>query len=308
MNFQQLETFLWIAKLRSFSLAAKKLNATQSTVSTRLAELEKELDIRLFERSRRSVRLTPKGRDLLRYADEILFLHSEVKRHVGNPKTLSGTVRIGAAELIALTWLPDLIRAITDNYPRVGVELQIGLGGELMDHLDTGELDIALTPIAGKPPTGVKTKNIGTVQFGFVGGPQLQLPKQTLRREEIQRCSVITHGQGSVLCDIVQSWLEAGGSNLARTLTSSSMEVASKLAEAGLGITFLPLFYYRQSIESGRLQALRTSPAIAPVRFIAAYPHDRDAPLTDSIVELSLKCSTFKSSTRNQRTEQCPDS
>ena len=192
-----------------------------------------------------------------------------------------------------MTWLPDLFRAIKTTYPRVGVELQVGLGGELLNHLHSGDLDVVLMPLADTVVPGIKTQQLGAVEFGFMAGPNLQLPKGILGREQILSAPVITHGQGSVLHGILQSWFEAGGATLERSLTSSSMEAASKLAEADLGSTFLPLFYYKEAIKQGRLRHVKVRPALPRIRFVAAHPHGRIAPLTEAIVKLSLSCSTF---------------
>ena len=62
MNLRFLETFLWVARLNSFSATADRLHTTQAAVSNRIAALERELGIRLFDRDLRSVRLTPEGR------------------------------------------------------------------------------------------------------------------------------------------------------------------------------------------------------------------------------------------------------
>ena len=63
---QQLETFFWTVTLGSFSAAAEKLYATQSAVSMRVRELERTLGVELFDRTHRTARLTPKGRELAR--------------------------------------------------------------------------------------------------------------------------------------------------------------------------------------------------------------------------------------------------
>src|SRR5262249_51503225 len=74
MNLRQLETFYWVAKLGSFSAAADRLNATQSTVSMRIQDLERDFGHTLFDRGRRGARITAMGRELMRYAEEVLRL------------------------------------------------------------------------------------------------------------------------------------------------------------------------------------------------------------------------------------------
>ena len=76
MNRKQLETFETIVRLGSFAAAAAKLNATQSTVSARIQELEKSLCVQLFDRAQRKANLTTKGRELVSYAQTAIDLFS----------------------------------------------------------------------------------------------------------------------------------------------------------------------------------------------------------------------------------------
>jgi DNA-binding transcriptional LysR family regulator len=76
MNRKQLETFETIVRLGSFAAAAAKLNATQSTVSARIQELEESLGVQLFDRAQRKANLTTKGRELVSYAQTAIDLFS----------------------------------------------------------------------------------------------------------------------------------------------------------------------------------------------------------------------------------------
>ena len=79
MKLQQLETFFWVVKLGSFAAAATRLHATQSTISMRIRELEKSLGVELFDRSQRSAKLTPKGSELMGYAERLLDMATELE-------------------------------------------------------------------------------------------------------------------------------------------------------------------------------------------------------------------------------------
>ena len=72
MNFKQLETFYWAVKLGSFAAVSERFHATQSAVSMRIQELERELGTSLFDRSQRSVRINVQGRILLPLAEQMI--------------------------------------------------------------------------------------------------------------------------------------------------------------------------------------------------------------------------------------------
>src|SRR4030095_13817809 len=103
MNLEQIETMAWVARLRSFSMAAIKMNTTQPAVSKRVQELEKELGVLLFNRTQRHVQLTLKGRECLAYAEKIMAVVLDLKSHISAQHVVSGRVSLGVSELIAQT-------------------------------------------------------------------------------------------------------------------------------------------------------------------------------------------------------------
>jgi DNA-binding transcriptional LysR family regulator len=83
--------------------------------------------------------LTAKGRDLAGHAEEVVALTRQIHRSIGDPARLSGSVRVGVAEHIALTWLPDMVAALNQRHPEAVVELEIGLLDEMMQQIRTGD-------------------------------------------------------------------------------------------------------------------------------------------------------------------------
>ena len=114
MEFRHLETFRSVVEQGSFTGAAKKLNTTQSNVSLRVAELERELGVTLVDRTRRKARVTPKGRDLLRYASQLALLLDELRNTVGRvsdvtwSKVQSSASAVLESQAYALRELSDL--------------------------------------------------------------------------------------------------------------------------------------------------------------------------------------------------------
>ena len=148
MNLRQIETFYWAAKLGSFSAAADRLNATQSTVSMRIQDLERDFGLTLFDRGRRGARITATGREMMRYAEEVLRLSAEMRERLAGSGTMPGVLRIGVVEMISVTWLPRLVKAIHERYPKVALELDEALTQDLVEDLNQGNLDLILA--AGK--------------------------------------------------------------------------------------------------------------------------------------------------------------
>ena len=114
MNLRFLETFVWLARLRSFRLTAERLHATQAAISSRISALEQELGVRLFERGPKEATLTQDGSKALPFAEQMLKLNQAMLASVGDRSKVSGLLRLGAIESIVHTWLPDLLKRIRD--------------------------------------------------------------------------------------------------------------------------------------------------------------------------------------------------
>jgi DNA-binding transcriptional LysR family regulator len=183
VTLQQLETFFWTVNLGSFAAAAERLYATQSTVSMRVRELEKSLNVELFDRTHRTAKLTSKGRELMEYAGRILDLSTELEHRIAAPEAVSGSVRFGVAEVITTTWLPDLIKLIATRYPNVRLEIEEALTSELMDSLHEGQLELVLAP-GHTRIQNFATMSLGTVAFAWMASPALKVEKRTLRSSE----------------------------------------------------------------------------------------------------------------------------
>lgn len=151
-QIQRYKAYLTVAHSLSFTEAAQALGYSQSAVSRLVAELEREWDVQLFERSRAGVRLTNVGQQLLPAAKAICQAESEFRTQVENIHNLSaGTIRIGTISSIATHWLPRIVAAFQADYPGINYELFLGDYTQLAEALDNGRIDCAFTrlPIEG---------------------------------------------------------------------------------------------------------------------------------------------------------------
>lgn len=291
MNFRQLQTFLEIVRLGSFAAAANKLNATQSTVSARIHELESDLGVVLFDRSQRKATITAKGRELVGFAERALNLQAEIRQQIAPREALSGVVRVGVAELVAMTWLPRLATALHERYPKISLELDIALTAPLRARLVSGELDIALIPGAAFDPM-LAVRPLGSVQFRWMAGADFELPDRPLVPADFNALRVLSLGENSIHYQTVSSWLEQSGS-MQRPDLCNSMTVLSTLTIANVGVSLLPPSCYGPELARGTLRILETRPEPAPIPFAAVYRQRRLATLQELIAETATEVSTF---------------
>ena len=144
MELRLLETFVCAAELGSFSLAAKHLNYAQSTVTTQIDSLEKELSVKLFDRTGKHISLSAAGRDLLQYAYRFQQLQNELAHHFTGNEQASGLLRLGLIESIAISKYMTGIEMFLQNYPEVSLSVSIGTVADIKEMLHKGEIDLAL--------------------------------------------------------------------------------------------------------------------------------------------------------------------
>ena len=111
-----------------------------------LRELERSIEADLLDRSLRTTRLTPVGRAFLDHAERIHALTEEALADFGSARAVTGHIRLGVTETVALTWLADLVGRINARFPEVAVKLVVDLTEGVWNRLNHGDLEVVLLP------------------------------------------------------------------------------------------------------------------------------------------------------------------
>lgn len=287
-----LETFYWAAKLGSFTAAAERLNATQSTVSMRIQGVEQAFGVQLFDRSRRVARITARGRELMHYAEQLLRLSSEMRERVAAADSTPGILRIGVAEVISITWLPKLVRAIHEHYPKIRVELDEALTKDLVERLDQGSLDLILAP-GRVPGYHFNPVSLGTVQFSWMASPALGLPKGPLSPKILQDLPIIALSAESYHHTSIDDWFRSGDAYCHRVDTCKSLGVAASLVQSGLGVSLLPARCFADALSQGGMRIVETKPIFPPIEFTATCSNVSLQPIGRQVAMLAQRYSDF---------------
>lgn len=124
MNLKQLEAFVQVAEGGSFSKAAKQLFLTQPTISAHISSLEKELNARLFVRNTKEVKLSDDGKELYRYARQMIDLQKKIEERFETGKSESKhLITIAASTIPAQYLLPEILMKFNERYPKEQVKL-----------------------------------------------------------------------------------------------------------------------------------------------------------------------------------------
>lgn len=292
MKLRQLETFFWAAKLGSFGAAADRLYATQSAVSMRIRELERTLGVELFDRSKRQIELTHAGRELVDYASRMLDLEADINYRIATPAALTGSIRIGIAEVVSMTWLPSLIRTVSEHFPHIRIEIDEGLTGDLMHDLQEGHLELVLAP-GHSPDISARTLSLGYVQFAWLASPALGLNKSPNTPRSLAEWPVIGLKNASFHHAGIETWFRRDNARCRYITRCKSMAVTASMAMAGLGIAYLPLRCLEAELKRGRLEVVPITIEFRPVQFVAALSVNEFHAIATRVAELAATVSDF---------------
>jgi DNA-binding transcriptional LysR family regulator len=222
----------------------------------------------------------------------MLSLSAEMRDRISAPDSIPGVMRLGVAEAISVTWLPQFIRTLHERHPKIVLELDEALTEELFERLREGQLDLILAP-GRLPGYGLLTRSLGFVEFGWMASPALALPAGRLDPQSLQHFPIIALSRQSVHHAKIEDWFRSAGAFGHRLYTCKSFGVASSLAAAGLGVTLLPVEHYRSWVQDGRLRPVEVDPPMAPVEFTATIGMSAAQPLIQRLAELARATSTF---------------
>jgi DNA-binding transcriptional LysR family regulator len=224
-----LRTFLAVADTRSFTKAAARLGISQPTVSQHVRRLEQTAKRQLVARDTRDVRLTDNGDAMAGFARTILAAHAEADRYFSG-SAMRGRLRFGAADDLAITTLPRILRHFRQQYPEINLELTVDQSAPLHRRLKGGHLDLIF--IKQNPGTTDGTV-VATDDLVWVGQEKTVI-------EPGDPIPLIAYQSPSISRQITIDALEAAG----RTwrITCNTREVNGVLAavRAGIGVAVFP--------------------------------------------------------------------
>lgn len=292
MTFKQLEALYWIAQLGSFESAAAKLNMSQSAISKRIAELEETFSVAMFDRSRRTARLTPRGILLLEHATELLSRRDQMLGEVSDKAALVGRFRIGVTELTAMTWLPSLVEAVSEVYPRLQLEPLVEVGADLFRKLEQDHLDLVVVPdVFGDARfTQVMLQGVRNV---WMCSPRLLDTERLWTLDELSDQKLLTQGISSGAGLLYQRWFANQGVNFARSVTVNNLLAQVGLAMSGLGVAYLPRDCIEHLLERGDLREIPCEPALPDTNYMALYRADRWVGVSSDIAAMAKRLCNF---------------
>ncbi len=288
MDFKSIETFLWVVTLGSFRGAGQRLNTTQPAISQRIAQLERELGVKLLNRDHRVVSPTPSGRQLMVYAEKLIGLRAEMMAEVSERSAMRGVLRLGVAETIVHTWLSRLIKSVNTAHPNLSLEIEVDITPNLSSRLLGQEIELAFLvgPLSG---SGVRNRVLCDYPIGVLASPSLGLGSGPLKVQDLAKFPIITFPRKSQPYEIVRSLFNRPDLPPIRLHASASLATVIHMAIEGLGIAVVPTSIVESELADGRLELLSTDLKLPPLSFSASWLASPDTLAVELVADLAAK-------------------
>ena len=259
MNLKQLEAFVQVAEDGSFSKAAKGLFLTQPTVSAHISALEKELNIRLFIRNTKEVALSDDGKELYKYARQIVDIEKKIEARFGSQKgDDKHCITIAASTIPAQYLLPKVLLKFSERYPEEQLKLMETDSSQVVTQVVDHMVDIGFTG------TVLEKKHCKYIPF-YKDELAIITPnteKYQKFREQVDDISwmkeehLILREEGSGTRKEAEKQLKAAGIDIGQLDIIASIEnqeTIKRSVRQGMGITVLSRLAAKEEEESGLL-------------------------------------------------------
>jgi LysR family hydrogen peroxide-inducible transcriptional activator len=246
MTITQLHYVLAIAEHKNFTKAAEKCFVTQPTLSTQIQKLEDELNILIFDRSKKPIELTDVGRKIVFQAKNIVNESDRMQDIVDQQKGfIGGEFKIGIIPTVMPTLLPMFLKAFIKKYPKVKLKIEELTTEDIITKIKVGHLDAAIvsTPLENE---NIKERVLFYEPFvAYIPDNHRLSAKKKIDVSDLEIDDMLLLEDGHCFRD--------GVINLCKTfkkqtddsfqLESGSIETLVKLSNEGLGMTLLPYLH-----------------------------------------------------------------
>lgn len=246
MTITQLHYVLAVAEHKNFTLAAEKCFVTQPTLSMQIQKLEEELDIQIFDRTKKPIQLTDIGAKIVSQAKNIVNESGRIKDIVDQQKGyFGGEFKIGIIPTIMPTLLPMFLNNFIKKYPKINLIIEEHNTEEIIKRLNSGHLDAA---IAATPLEEDNIKEIVLYYEPFVGyfpEDHQNINKKEIEVDDLDPDNILLLQDGHCFRDGILNLCKNATANHDNRfqIESGSFETLIKLADEGLGITLLPYLH-----------------------------------------------------------------
>lgn len=242
MDTQQLQAFVTVARLGSFSQAAEQLYLTQPAISKRIDKLEQQLNARLFDRIGRNVNLTDAGMVLLPKAKHILATLEDTSRELSNLSgRVEGELRIATSHHIGLHRLPPFLRAYQQAFPKVKLDIQFAESEVIYQGVLEGLWEIGIITLSPHPHIQLQQEVVWEDEMHFVCSPSHPLAiANNVSLQDLGNYNALLSKPGTFTRELLSQRFDQAKVDLPVATSTNNLDTLRMLASTGMGWSLLP--------------------------------------------------------------------
>lgn len=242
IDIDGIKAFVTVADAKSFSIAANRLHLTQPAVSKRIALLESQMGVRLFDRIGRTVNLTEAGRALEPRARNILLSIEDTQREISNlAGNIGGQLSLATSHHIGLWRLPQVLRKFSQRFPDVSLDLHFMDSEVAYEQIVQGNLELGVITLAPKNHERLSAIPVWTDELVFMCAADHPLTQNNkVYIEQLPEYPAILPDMSTFTGRIVKSLFEERGLTLDVSMSTNYLETIKMLISVGLGWSVLP--------------------------------------------------------------------
>lgn len=249
LSLKQIRYFTAVAEFGSFRQAAFRLNITQPTLSNQIAAMEKTLGVQLFERTRKGIKPTPQGRELLFSAGRIL---EEAQGFATQASLLSGggmgTYRLGVTPTLGPYLLPHILSPIHSRFNDLKLYVREDAPSDLETGLINGQHDLILTTLPIMSTELVVAPLFREPLKLALAKDHRLANKKRINRMDLLGEPVLTISEHHLFHRQITELCERVGAVVRRDYEGTSLDTLRQMVVMGMGISFLPALYVKSEI------------------------------------------------------------
>lgn len=276
MDLKKLETFIQVAEQGSFTKAAEKLGYTQSAVSFQIKQLEEALKTVLFERINHSIKLTPKGREILNLAHQMIALAGDIEKAANDTNEISGTVRIAMADSLCHFIFWDHFSEFHRLYPNIKLKVISTSTEEMFRLAKQNDIDLVFTLDKHLYDTNYVIVKEHEINTSLITSAENELAlKEELSLDDISCEPLILTEKGMSYRQTFEEYAAKKSIELKPILETGDTELICHLVEQGAGISFLPDFVTEKYVKNDKIKQVRLSDFSAGIWIQILYHRDK---------------------------------
>ena len=254
---RNLRAFVTVARTLNLQQASRELNLTPSALSHSIRALEENLNVTLFDRSMRKLKLTAVGHTFLGEVNELLNHAQNIHDRISSmDEWRNRRIRIGSPSAGCQYIISGIIREFKESFPDIAISIEYAEAQDLVDSVIDGRLDLAITPLT-RDFKKINTHFLASDSLTFVVHPQHELAKSNkVKRTDLADLKYILPDMKSQAYELIDAYFRSQRIPLRSFIEVDNEEVIKNLIRLDIGVGVLPEWVASREIEKGILVPL----------------------------------------------------